>query len=270
MKEAQFPKLIKKFSEVIIKNNSSILTGVAVTGLITTSVLAVRATPKALCIIDDELYYLMGEDVYKEKESGNAIEDRACFLSFQKKVKLTWRCYIPAIVVGFTTIGCIIYANKINLRRNAALASVYSLTEVALKEYQSKVVETIGKNKELKIRDNISAEHIKTNPSNTNEIIITGKGDVLCYDSLSGRYFKSDIEKIRRIINNLNRDLMSNMFLSLNEFYYELGLPKIKLGDEMGWDIDKGLIDVSFSAQLTENNEPCLVLNYEITPKFLK
>ena len=61
---------------------------------------------------------------------------------------------------------------------------------------------------------------------------------------------------------------MSESFISLNEFYNELGLSNIKLGEEMGWHIDKGMIDISFSAQLTDNEEPCLVLNYELTPRF--
>lgn len=63
---------------------------------------------------------------------------------------------------------------------------------------------------------------------------------------------------------------MSEMFITINDLYYELGLSRIELGDEMGWAIDDGLIEVSFSTQLTENDEPCLVLNYNVTPKFMK
>ena len=103
-----------------------------------------------------------------------------------------------------------------------------------------------------------------------NEVIFTGKGSVMCYDSLSGRYFKSDIEQIRRVVNELNRNLLSDMFLTVNELYYAIGLSGTKLGDMMGWDIDKGMLEIDFSAQLTEEGEPCLVLNYSTEPRFTK
>jgi hypothetical protein len=174
------------------------------------------------------------------------------------------------MAVGLVTITCVIFSNRISSKRNIALASLYTLTETAFKEYQNKIVETIGKNKELKVRDDISGDKIKENPVSKNEVIITGKGEVLCYDSLSGRYFKSDIEQIRKMINDLNRDLLSDDFVTLNEFYDAIGLMPIKLGDDIGWDVNKGMIDVSFSARLSEDDTPCLVLNYTIEPKYYK
>lgn len=267
----------RKVASEVSKNSPVILTGLAVTGVVSTVVLAVRATPKALAIIDDEVYERYEKSGSQEsfpewlgvkKEDGYSWSDRTNMLKKKEIVKLTWKCYIPTAAVGLATIVCIIGAHNIHLRRNAALASLYSLTENAFKEYQAKVVETIGKNKELKVRDDVTADTIKNNPIGDKQVIFTGKGETLCYDSMSGRYFKTDIEKVRRIQNHLNRDLMSEMFISLNEFYNELGLSNIKLGEEMGWHIDKGMIDISFSAQLTDNEEPCLVLNYELTPRF--
>ena len=79
--------------------------------------------------------------------------------------------------------------------------------------------------------------------------IITDKGNTLCFDSLSGRYFKSDIDKIKRAVNNLNRELTYDMYVSLNDFYDELDLDHTKIGDELGWNLDDGLIDVYFGSQ---------------------
>jgi hypothetical protein len=56
------------------------------------------------------------------------------------KTQFTWQRYLPAAIMGGLTIACVIDANSNNLRYNAALASVYSLTELALKENQTKVV----------------------------------------------------------------------------------------------------------------------------------
>lgn len=238
-------QLSKNLGGVISKNSPSILTGVAVTGLVTTVIFAVKATPKALKIIEAENRILTKKEI----------------------VVLTWKEYIPAIGLGIVTIGCIIGANQISTRRNAALAGLYSLTETAFKEYKSKVAETFGKGKEHKIRDEIASDTIKNHPVSKTEVIITGAGETLCYDTMTGRYFKSDIDKIRKVQNKLNRDLMSEMFISLNEFFYELGLGYTRLGEDLGWDIDKGLLEIQFSSQISDNDQPCIVLNYEVTTR---
>jgi len=256
MKQKGISKVVKNLGGVISKNSPTILTGLAVGGLFTTAIFAVQATPKAVEIIkaDSRINHDGDPYGYTKKEA----------------IKSSWKCYIPAACMGLATTACIIGSNSINQRRNAALATVYGLTEAAFREYKEKVVETIGKSKELKVRDEISGDRIKSNPPGENEIIFTGKGEVLCYDSLSGRYFKSDIEKIRRSINEINRNFLSDMWVSLNDVYYELGLAGTKLGDQLGWDLDQGLVELSFSSQLTEENEPCLVINYDVEPKFMK
>jgi hypothetical protein len=271
--------MIKNLGGVISKNSPTILTGVAVAGLVSTTIMAIRATPKALSIVDNHIYDMYEEDSISSHltfeewlgvEEGYTWSDTTHMLTKKEIIQLTWREYVPATVLGLVTIGCIIGANHISLRRNAALASIYGITEAAFKEYQTKVIETIGANKETKIRDEISADRIKKNPVSTNEVLITGNGSVMCYDSLSGRYFRSDIEKIRRTVNELNYTLMSSMFLSINELYYKLGLPDIQLGEQMGWDVEKGMIEITFSTQLSQDGEPCLVLNYTVTPKYPK
>jgi Family of unknown function (DUF6353) len=255
--------LAKNSAGQISANSPIILTGFAVTGLITTTILAVRATPKAMGIVVEEEC----ERIRQHQISGGS--GILSPLGKFEVVKLTWKLYIPAAGVGVTTILCILGVHSVHSRRSAALASVYTITDTAFREYKSKVVETIGKNKELAIRDEVSADRIKANPSGANEVIFTGKGDNLCYDSLTGRYFKSDIEKIRRSVNVLNKRLMNEMFITLNELYYELGLASTILGESLGWNIDKGLLDISFSTTLDEDGTPCLVLNYDVSPKFI-
>ena len=69
-----------------------------------------------------------------------------------------------------------------------------------LLEYKTKVVQEIGKTKETKIHDEVVKDHISKNPPNIDNVIMTGSGDVLCYDMLSGRYFMSSYETIRQKI----------------------------------------------------------------------
>lgn len=239
---------LQKAAQILTKNSPTILTSVGIVGVFSTAVLAIRSTPRALEILQE----------YKEE---NSVDD----LSKLDVVRLTWKCYIPSLAVGVVTSSCIIAAHRVSLRRSAALASLYSITEASLKEYQAKVEETIGKKKEKWIRDEISKDHLRDNPVSSNEIFCTG-GDVLVYDTLSGRYFMSDIEKIRKIINDANQRLLVSNYITLNELYSDLGLHNIKLGEEIGWDVNEELIDGHFSSQLAENGKPCLVLNFKVRP----
>ena len=60
----------------------------------------------------------------------------------------------------------------------------------------------------------------------------------------------------------------SEMYIGLNEFYDELGLAHTQLGEYLGWNMDNGEIKVNFSSQIADDGAPCLVLNYEVVPKF--
>lgn len=251
MSKLNFSKLIKNTQFVLSKHSPEILTGLGIAGMITTTVLAVKATPKALRCIDDAAYE-------KEELSLTGVE----------KVKACWKCYIPAAITGTVSIACLIGASSVNARRNAALATAYKLSETALTEYREKVIETIGEKKERNIKDAIAKDSIKNNPVSQQNVIITGKGDTLCYDKLFGRYFKSDIETLKKIENELNRRMFSECYVSLNDFYYEVGLDGVDAGEDLGWNIDNGYIDLDFSSQLSTDGQPCLVVSFKIPPKY--
>lgn len=166
------------------------------------------------------------------------------------------------------SVACLIYASAENTKRNAVLATAYALSESALKEYRGKVIETVGEKKEQTIKDSIAKDKVDSNPVRHQEIIITQKGNTLCYDVISGRYFKSDINLLKKAENQLNRQLINDMYISLNDFYYEIGLDDIQLGEYLGWEINDGYIDICFSSQLASDGTPCLVLDYRVAPKY--
>lgn len=251
MKKPNLNQLIKNAQTTLGKHSPEILTGLGIAGMVTTTVLAVKATPKALSLIEEKKY-----------------EEDKSELTPVETVKATWKCYIPAAVTCTTSIVCLIFANTVHAKRTTVLATAYKLSETALTEYREKVIETIGEKKEKEVRDKVDRDKIETNPVSKTEVIITEKGNTLCYDAISGRYFKSDIEQIKKIENILNRRMMSDMYVSLNEFYDELGLEHTEIGAELGWNIDRGLIDVNFSSQIANDGTPCIVVNYNIAPKY--
>lgn len=246
-------QISKNLGGLISKNSPHILTGLGCAGVLSTAILAAKASPKAVALIEDE------------EEHRN--RKRLAAMTRLDKVKLTWKCFVPAGVVGVTTIGCIVGANTVNMRRNAALASLYTVSETAFREYKSKVVEELGRPKEAKIRDEIARDHIQQNPPQNDKIIFTGGGDVLCCDKLGERYFYSSYETIRQKVNDLNIRLRNEMRMDLNEFYYEVNLTPTKLGEMMEFDIEKGHIEPHYSSQLTEGGMPCLVVDLQVYAK---
>lgn len=241
-----------KHAEIWTKKHSpEILTGIGITGMFSMTVMAVKATPKAMRLIEEK----------KREEQVDA-------LSVGETIKVAWKPYVPVILTGALSTACLIGANSVNTRRNAALAAAYKLSETALAEYKEKVVETLGEKKEKEVRDKVAKSKVENNPPKSNEVILTGKGKTLCFEVISGRYFESDIDTIKQVENKINHKLLRDNTLSLSEFYYELGLTATSISDDMGWRVDNGLINLDFSSQLTPEGEPCVVIDYGTLPKY--
>lgn len=242
-----------KLKSILVKRLPDILAGLAVTGIFTSVCMAVTATPKALKLIE------------KEKEELGVSE-----LTAKETVKATWKCYIPTALSVAATVTCVVLGNRESNKRNAALAAAYSLSESALKTYQAKVIETIGEKKEEAVRDAIAKDVVKrAQANNANpEIEITGYGNTIVIDAMTGRQFTHDIEKIRKAEANLNKDLYSSMFVSVADLYYELGLRIGDLYERVGWNADSGPVNIQFSSQLLDDDRPCLVLSYQVGPRF--
>ena len=242
---------IKKIRDNVVNTISDkspeILIGFGLAGMLTSTVLAVKATPKALDILAEQ-------------------EDRE--LSKVDKVKLTWKCYAPAAIGYCASAACIIGANSVNAKRNAVLAGAYKLSESALLEYRDKVKEVIGEEREKDIHAKIAEDRRYKEPENQGNVILTGKGDVLCYDMYSGRYFKSGMDEINTFLNELNYKLMQDNVLALNDFYDALGLQPIATGYEHGWNVDDGLIKIYFTSTLADNGVPCLALHFDNLPRY--
>lgn len=251
MSKEKFTGLVNNIKKVVIKRSPEILTGIGIAGMISAGILAVRTTPKALELI-------------REREDELKVEK----LPVGETVKTTWKCYIPAVSTCILSAACIIGASSVHAKRNAAIAAAYKLSEKALIEYKDAVIETIGEKKELEVRDKMAEKRIEKDPISKTEVIVTDKGSSLCYDSISGRYFKSDIETIKRAENVINKQMLSDMYVSLNDFYDEIGLDFTKVGRELGWSVDDGLIDIHFSSQLADDGTPCLVVEYCTPPRY--
>lgn len=250
MGKFDFKKVCGSIRSSAARYAPEILTGFGLAGMGVTAVLTAKGTIKAVKLLEEEKAH--------------------CHEPMKKTdvVKVTWKCYIPATVTAIASMACVIGANSVNAKRNAALAAAYNISAAALSEYKEKVIETIGEKKEQNIRESIAKDKIENNPVTSNEVIVTDKGNTLCYDSVFGRYFRSDRDAINRAINNINRTIVSQMYVSLNDFYSEIGLKPVDMGDDLGWNIDDRQIEAEFSSQLADDGTPCLVIGYNVAPKY--
>lgn len=244
-------KLFISTRKFLGKHSPEILTGLGISGMISTTILAVKATPKALVLLEE-----------KRLENNNEK------LTKIETIKTAWRPYIPAAVIGAASITCLIGASSVNHKRNAALTAAYAISENTLTRYRDKVIETLGEKKDKEIIDKVSQDRVNENPKVDSQIIISSKGNTLFMDSISGRYFKSDLDYIKKAINKLNRDMTLDYYVSLEDFYNEIGLKPTKNSSSLGWNLDDGLIEMNISTCLTDDDQPCIVLDYNIAPRY--
>lgn len=252
MKFTQLKTLATKAVYFLDKHSPIILTGIAVATGITAVVLASKTTIKATRIIDA---------INNEK-----LENEEPKMTAWEVVKEVAPDYIPAALTLTVSVSCMIASTAILSKRNATLISMCALATTQLKEHQDKVEELFGKKKAQDVRVAVEEDKMKKNPQQP--IILTGGGDVLCRDCLSGQPFRSSVEKIHYAINAANEELLNCGYISLNDVYYLIGggLQQSQLGDEQGWRIENGFIYVDFDSALSPENEPVLLLRFKSLP----
>lgn len=232
-------------------SQTTLLTGMGVSGVITTAYLTGRASFKAAEIISRKERKLEKLDVEK--------------MTTKDKVKEVWPLYVAPVSVGATTITCIIMSNKEASKKIAALTVASGISERALTEYKAKVVEKFGENKEMAVRDDVARDKVASTPINK-EVLVVGAGDVLCFDLATGRYFQSTVEKIRQAENKINFDIISHNYASLSAFYDELDIAPTPYSDTVGWNVDNH-VEVQFSTVMSPDQRPCVAIDFAIPPK---
>lgn len=229
----KFPTgLIPKAERFLKKQSPTILTCIGAVGVVATAVLAAKATPKAVKLIrsDSRINHDGDPNAYTKKEA----------------VISCWKCYVPAVVVGSSTIACIFGANALNRRQQAALTSAYGLVSQAYQDYKRKVKENFGEEAHRDIMRQIAAERSSGRApfapgligSSCLEFEGANEEQRLFYDALSERYFQATISQVLQAEYHINRNFALRGNATLNEFYAFLDIDQVPGGDEIGWWVD--------------------------------
>lgn len=232
--------------QVITDNSPSILAALAVGGVVTTGLVAHKAG------------YDYGRDVEFEIQ-----QDPDFRLTGKQKFERYWRSHAPIFVFAGGAITCIIAGTAISNRRNAALASLVTLGEVALRDYKEEVRRIVTKQKNEEIDRSVAQKKLD-DQGEDREVIYVGDGDIEMFDVLTSRTFKSSKLAVQRAEVEIGRRLLSDMYISQNEWYDEIGLPRVAMGDDVGWNHDLPL-EVKF-IPLEKNEKPVLGIDYRFHP----
>lgn len=239
-------EILKNISKEASHHSPAILAGVGVAGVIATSVLTGKATYHAANLLRDI-----------ELENNQK-------LTKKEIVNVVWPQYIPAVVAGVGTSAAIIMSTRIGMRRTAAMTAAFTLSEKAANEYREKVIEHIGKAKNVKIEDDLAQDRINRSKANPASIIMTGQ-EQLCYDSWSSRYFTSTMEDLKKAQNDLNHRIISDDYASLSDFYDLLNLEHTQESDDIGWNVDR-LLELEYSTCISPDQRPAISIRYRVLP----
>lgn len=154
----------------------------------------------------------------------------------------------------------------------ASISNLYTITKTVSDEYKAQAEKELGPEKAAEIEGRIAKDQAARsfNGSSCGDMVhLTGHGTDKFYDAWSGRWFLSDINYIKRVVNDKNAQLQNDMYVSLNEFYADLDIPTTDSGREQGWNVDFGKIDVAFEACLDENDKPYTVMSFKSAPGWM-
>lgn len=253
-------KKLEKFvnqSKRHLKNHSpTILSVAAAMGTVISTVMAVKATPKALSLLKDA-----------EDEKGEG-------LSKNEIIQIAAPMYIPTAITCLCTIICILGANVLNKKQQASIMSAYVLLEDSFKKYRNAAVNVYGNDADSQIKAEVAkmtyvscGGYSVYNPDMDFE-----SEQLLFYDFYSHRYFNATLAAVVNAQYHLNRNLILRGYVTINEFYEFLGVDTVTDGDDIGWNMDHlmtgGLLWLDFENRYTklEDGMECCIVSSFVDP----
>lgn len=266
---------LKKTGEVITKKSPVIAATLGVIGLGCAVFSAVKATPKAMKAIEKAEIEKNSAEIKESQEEGREVNLEP--LTKKEKAVIYAKCYWKTAALTAVTTACIIGSVVLANRQTKAMALLYATTATTLEQYKDAAKEVVGEKTERKIDDRRAQRKVEGIDDNDDCIINTGRGMHLCYDCVSNTLFYSDIEDVRKTINELNAMLMEVEKVSINDYLYALGLDEIEYGyaNDIGWKFNKefgnqnSLLELRPASGLTKSGKPYYAVKLNISPSSL-
>lgn len=246
---------MNSFMMTLSRNKPGILMGIGIGSVITAVFTGIRYSPMARDALDERKEEL-GVDKLDPVET----------------IKTAGPYFIPTMAFLGAGITCILCGNQINLQRQAAAVTACAISETTSQIYRDKVRDIIGEKKEKTIHEAAAKESYYRDLDKNKIIIASGNVDGFpVYDDLTKQKIQSKIEKIHSTINELNRKMLVDGNITLDEYCLAMNEEPMEFGTELGWNIDRGFIELEPpTAIVSETGEPIIVIMHRNQPRTLK
>jgi Family of unknown function (DUF6353) len=226
-------KALGRTSLKLKKNSPHIMFGAGLAGMVTSTVLACRATLNLSDTLDQ-----VQSDIYNARGA-----DRDITYAYVKSAGRLGRLYGPSIGVGLVSIGLLSRSHYNLTRQNANLMAAYAALQAGYESYRARVRAELGDDRELALYRGLVAG----GDSDSDDIpCLTDPNELSPYAKFFDEYsphFVKDAEKNRLYLqcqqNYANERLRAYGHLFLNEVYDMIGVDRTPAGAVVGWVISE-------------------------------
>ena len=271
------------------KHSPEILVVAGVVGIVTSTIMACKATTKVSEIVDetketiDTIHDCVGKGLHTSdgEEYTQEIANKDLAIVYAQTGWKLVKLYGPSVALGVASIGCMVGSNRILRKRNIALAAAFKAVDTSFKEYRGRVIDRFGKEMDRELRFGIKAKEIEETvvDENGNETTVTKTVEVadpnvahsiysvVWCEGNTGWTRNAELNKVFLIQtqNAANDKLRLNGILTLNEVYDMLGVPRTAYGQIAGWvyteDDSVGDSYVDFGIFNANNPKACDFVN---------
>ena len=228
------------------------------------TVLACRATLKVESVLADaetskkmiEAGIQLRQENYTEKDASQDLMK----LKVRTAYNLT-KLYAPAAGVGFLALGMLTGSHYIMSSRQAALMAAYATLDKSYREYQQRVGDELGVEREEQIRH--GATLAKTKDAEGKSVKTYHSNGLSVYARLFSQDTSDEwvetpdynVVVLRTKQTYLNHKLQAQGHVFLNDVYKELGLQPTSAGQMVGW-LKDGAGDCYIDFGIFKNDEP--------------
>lgn len=191
-------------------------------------------------------------------------------LTVKEKIVVAGPVYAPAILTGTAAVAFTAASPILASKKLATASAAYNLLKASSDEFQHYISKNLDAEKVSELKEKYIQEKMESNPPDEDLIqAAICENKMLCYDSVFGRYFMSSEDDIIKAQNVLNRRLFTEMWVTVNDFYFELGVKPMDIGDDLGWNVEDEMLDFDIHKYgVAANGQPCLVVTYNIGPRY--
>ena len=271
------------------KHSPEILVVTGVIGVVTSTVMACKATTKVNDIVTesketiDKIHDCVGKGLHTSdgEEYTQEVANKDLAIVYTQTAWKFVKLYGPSVLLGAASIGCMVGSNRILRKRNVALAAALTTVEKSFKDYRGRVIDRFGKDLDRELRFGIKAKEIKEKviDENGNETTVTKTVEVVDPNTAHSLYSivfcegntgwtkNAELNKAFLIQqqNWANEKLRLRGYLTLNEVYEMVGAPTTAYGQIAGWvyteDSSVGDNFVDFGIFDVTNEKACDFVN---------